>query len=118
VGTPCGGGTAPGCDGTNGLFCGGTTGSKTCMAITYVTAGMPCGDLSSTSHAECIAGGCYTATGSAGSGETGTCKADAADGTACDSVLGPGCITPARCVLTGDGGSVGTCEIPLGSTCG
>jgi hypothetical protein len=116
TGTACGG-TMSGCDGTSGLFCGGASGSKTCMAITYVGDGMPCGDLSSTSHAECIAGGCYTSTGSAGSGQTGTCKSDTADGTACDTVLGPGCVTPARCVISGDG-SAGTCEIPLGSTCG
>jgi hypothetical protein len=89
------------------------------MAISYVGPGAVCGEISNGSHAECIAGGCYTSTGSAGSGETGTCKSDAADGTACDIVLGPGCVTPARCVLTGaDGGSAGTCEIPLGATCG
>ncbi len=34
-----------------------------------------------------------------------------------DRDLGPGCITPARCVISGDG-SAGTCEIPLGATCG
>ncbi len=118
AGTACGGGTMPGCDGTNGLFCGGAAGAKTCMAITYVGDGAPCGDLSTTSHAECTAGGCYTSTGPAGSGQTGTCKADTADGTACDIVLGPGCVTPARCVLTGADGSDGTCEIPLGATCG
>lgn len=116
TGAACGG-TMPGCDGTSGLFCGGPSGSKTCMSITYVADGMPCGDLSSTSHAECVAGGCYTSTGSAGSGQTGTCKSDTADGTACDTVLGPGCLTPARCVISGDG-SAGTCEIPLGATCG
>ena len=116
AGMACGG-TMPGCDGTNGLFCGGPSGTKTCMAITYVGDNIPCGDLSSTSHAECTAGGCYTSTGPAGAGETGTCKSDAADGTACDTVLGPGCITPARCVTTGDA-SAGTCTIPLGSTCG
>jgi hypothetical protein len=118
AGTACGGSMA-GCDGTNGLFCGGTSGAKACMAITYVAAGEACGDLSTTAHAECVAGGCYTSTGPATSGQTGTCKSDAADGTACDTVLGPGCMTPARCVLTGaDGGTSGTCEIPLGATCG
>jgi hypothetical protein len=115
AGAPCGG-TMAGCDGTNGLFCGGAAGAKTCMAITYVGDGAACGDLSTSSHAECVAGGCYTATGPAGSGDMGTCKADTADGTACDIVLGPGCITPARCVLNGDASS-GTCEIPLGSNC-
>jgi hypothetical protein len=119
LGAACGGGTMPGCDTTSNLFCGGTAGAKTCMPITYVTDGMPCGDLSTTSRAECTAGACYTTTGPAGSGDTGTCKANAADGTACDIVLGPGCVTPARCVLSGaDGGSAGLCQIPLGATCG
>jgi hypothetical protein len=115
AGAACGG-TMPGCDGTSGLFCGGTAGAKTCMTISYVGDGVACGDLTSTSHAECIAGGCYTSTGPAGSGQTGTCKADTADGTACDIVLGPGCVTPSRCVINGDG-SAGTCTIPLGSSC-
>ena len=116
AGTACGG-TMPGCDGTMGLFCGGTAGSKTCMTISYVADGMPCGALSSTSRAECITGGCYTSTGLASSTDMGTCKADAADGAACDTVLGPTCLTPTRCVTTGDA-SAGTCVLPLGSTCG
>ena len=74
VGIECGG-TMPGCDGTNGLFCGGPSGSKTCMAITYVGDNMPCGNLSSTSHAECTAGGCYTSTGPAGAGRPGRARA-------------------------------------------
>jgi hypothetical protein len=117
AGTACGGATMPSCDGTMGWFCGGATGSKTCMAITYVGDGVACGDLSATSHAECIAGGCYTSTGAVGTGQMGTCKADAPDGAACDTVLGPGCMTPARCVTSGDA-SAGTCTIPIGSTCG
>lgn len=116
AGVPCGG-TMPGCDGTLGLFCGGTAGSKTCMPITYVVDGMPCGVLSATSHAECIGGACYASAGLAGTGEMGACKADATDGAACDAVLGPACGPPARCVVTGTG-SAGTCTIPIGATCG
>ncbi len=116
AGTACGG-TMPGCDGTLGLFCGGSSGAKTCMTITYVSDGMPCGALSSTMCAECITGGCYTATGLAASGEMGTCKADAADNAACDTVLGPGCLAPARCVTSGDA-SAGTCVVPNGPMCG
>jgi len=111
------GGSGPSCDGTAGLFCGGAAGSKTCMTITYVGDGMPCGDLSTTSHAECIAGSCYTATGPTGSGDMGTCKGDATDGSPCDTVLGPGCQTPARCVNSG-AGTAGTCTAPTGTVCG
>src|SRR5579863_3402609 len=35
TGAACGG-TMLGCDGTSGLFCGGASGSKTCVSITYV----------------------------------------------------------------------------------
>ena len=111
------GGTMAGCNGTEGLFCAGTAGAKTCIAITYVGDGMPCGDVSATEHVECIAGGCYTATGSAGSGETGTCRADVTDGSPCDTALGPACQTPARCILTGTGTS-GSCTAPTGTSCG
>jgi len=116
LGAPCGG-TMPGCDGVLGLFCGGAVGAKTCMAVTFATDGTPCGDLSNTAHVACSAGSCYTATGLAASGDTGTCKADVAEGSACDDVLGPGCLAPARCVTTG-GGSAGTCTLPAGATCG
>lgn len=111
------GGTGPGCDGTEGLFCGGASGSKVCMTIAYVGDGMPCGDLSTTSHAECIAGSCYTSTGLAGTGEVGACKGDATDGSPCDTALGPACQTPARCILSGVG-TAGTCIDPTGSACG
>jgi hypothetical protein len=116
VGTACGG-TMPGCDGGMGWFCGGAAGAKTCMAVSYVGDTMPCGDLSPTSFADCTAGGCYTGTGIAGTGQTGTCKTDALEGAGCDTVLGPGCLTPARCVTNGDG-SAGTCALPTGATCG
>lgn len=116
AGTACGGSAMPACDGTMGWFCGGAAGSKTCIAITYVTGGMPCGDLSTTSHADCIAGGCYTGTGPVGSGQMGTCLTDVAEGAACDTVLGPDCLEPARCVKGADG-SAGTCTVPTGSTC-
>jgi len=115
--SPCGGNTMAACDGTEGLFCGGTAGAKTCMSITYVGDGMPCGDLTSTSHAECIAGGCYTKTGPAGSGDMGTCKADVTDGSPCDTALGPSCQTPARCVVAGST-TAGTCTVPTGAACG
>jgi len=115
AGQPCGG-TLPGCDTRMGLYCVGPAGGKTCLAATYVPDAQPCGALSATTYAVCLAGGCYTATGLASSTDVGTCKADAADGVACDTVLGPGCLSPARCVLTGVGTS-GVCTEPTGAAC-
>ena len=126
VGQPCNG-TLPGCDTRMGLYCVGPSGSKTCVAATYVADGQPCGPITplasttstgtaATSYATCLAGSCYTTTGVASTTETGTCKADAADGVACDTVLGPGCLSPARCVLTGVG-TTGVCTEPTDATC-
>jgi hypothetical protein len=113
LGAACGG-TMPGCDGAQGLFCGGAMGAKKCVATSFVSNGMPCGLLSQDSFAGCTAGGCYTATGLAGPGEMGACKANAADGTACDTLFGPGCELPARCILSGNG-RAGTCRVPTGT---
>jgi hypothetical protein len=117
TGASCGGGSMPGCDGTMGLYCGGAAGAKTCMAIALVGTGQACGVLADGTHAACTRGDCYTATGLAGSGEMGTCK-DAVDApSACDTTLGPGCLAPARCVVSGDAGTAGTCVVPVGSMC-
>jgi hypothetical protein len=115
-GSPCGGRTAS-CDGQLGLYCGGTAGARTCLAISFVADGQPCGLLTGGTFAGCSgSGGCYTATGLAGPGQAGTCRAPAADGMACDSVTGPPCLGPARCVVAG-GGTAGTCTLPTGMTC-
>ena len=114
LGVACGG-TMPICDGFQGLFCGGAVGAKTCIATTFVGDGAPCGLLAPDSFAGCAAGACYTAKGLAGAGEMGMCKADAADGAACDSATGPGCEVPARCVL--GNGTAGVCRVP-GGACG
>ena len=116
VGAACGG-SMPGCDGSLGLYCGGTNGSKMCLATLFATDGQPCGALSSTTFTQCLAGSCFSSTGTvSGAGATGTCKADVTEGAACDYVLGPFCQTPSRCVPTG-GGSSGLCMLANG-TCG
>jgi hypothetical protein len=115
VGAPCGG-TMPGCDGTLGLYCAGAAGSKACAAITFVGDGQPCGTLASGMRVGCSAGECYTATGAAGATDTGSCKASVDAPNACDIVLGPGCLPPARCVVTGTG-SAGTCIVPTADMC-
>jgi hypothetical protein len=103
------------CDGWKGLACGP---SHTCSAIPYGADGAACGSIPGETFSECAgAGACYTATGIALSGEMGNCRAAAADGAACDITVGPPCLSPARCVVTG-GGNAGICTLPSGDTCG
>jgi hypothetical protein len=111
VGAACGG-MMPVCDGVQGLFCAGAMGAKKCVTTTFVGDGAPCGVLSQDSFAGCTAGACYAAKGLAGPGEMGTCKANAADGAACDAATGPQCEFPARCVL--GNGTGGVCRVPAG----
>lgn len=112
---PCGG-TQPLCSRFQGLSCEGPVGSKTCAAIALVGDGQPCGTLADGTRADCLAGECYTATGLAQVTELGTCKKQAADGSPCDTVLGPNCYSGARCV-TAAGSSAGVCTIPNVALC-
>jgi hypothetical protein len=135
VGVACGG-TMPGCDPTRGLTCAGPGGARTCTRIGYggttagpdggvtasdagaagpTPAGAPCGRLPDGTRVGCVAGTCFTATGVATGSELGTCQPLAADGEACDTALGPGCMAPARCVTTGE--TAGTCVIPTAAMC-
>jgi len=114
-GTACGA-VMPGCAGNQGLVCTGAVGAKTCAKMAFVTDGMPCGLLPDGSRADCVAGDCYTTTGLATGTDSGTCKANAADGAPCDGVLGPPCVAPARCVPAG-AGSAGACAVPTSATC-
>lgn len=146
VGAACGG-TMPGCDGTRGLACSGPNGAKICRRVIYpgyngtvsadggataadgggsdanaaptTPAGTACGQLADGSRAGCVAGACYTATGPATGSDQGTCKPFANDGDPCDTAVGPGCMFPARCVVAGagDGGTAGTCVIPVATIC-
>jgi hypothetical protein len=117
VGAACGGATMPTCDGTLGLTCNGTAGARTCLANMYVGDGAACGTAEIGIAVQCQAGSCYTASGAAGPSDMGICKADAADGGNCDTLLGPDCVRPARCVVTGSGTS-GVCTLPTGASCG
>jgi hypothetical protein len=146
IGTACSG-TTSGCDPTRGLYCGGPSGAKTCMRVVYpgyngtvgadggvtandagsdgsvavppTPAGTACGQLTDGTRVGCVAGDCYTTTGRASGSDLGTCKPFANDGDACDTVLGPGCMSPARCVVSGggDGGTMGTCVVPVATMC-
>jgi hypothetical protein len=135
VGVACGG-TMPGCDATRGLYCAGPSGSKTCTRIGYAgttagadggitaadggasgptPAGTACGQLADGSRVGCAAGTCFTGNGVASGSDTGTCQPYAADGQGCDTAVGPGCMSPARCVTTT--GTAGTCVVPTASMC-
>jgi len=116
-GAPCGG-PLPGCDSQLGLSCGGITSARSCGADVYAGDGQPCGPLTDGTTAVCAAGGeCYSPSGVALSGVIGTCKAAAADGQPCDAVFGPPCLTPARCIFSGDAGTSGVCVLVAAVDC-
>jgi hypothetical protein len=107
-----------GCDTTRGLWCTAPPDQgASCGSIVYVGDGMPCGYVSG-GVAECTSGTCYSSGGPyftyTGTTTTGTCKAFAADGAACDTMAGPECLSPARCVTSG-GSTSGTCTVPVAS---
>ena len=104
--------TSAGCDRAQGLFCNAT--SKTCTAVSYAGDGQTCGLGSDGNFTDCKAGDCLGYTLGANA-QPGTCKAKAADGAACDSVNGPFCQPPAKCVYSS--GTAGTCTVPDASKC-
>jgi hypothetical protein len=106
--------TAPGCDRAVGLFCNAT--SKTCTAVTFAANGAACGVGTDGNLIDCTAGVCFGSTIGGANPMMGTCKADAADGAACDTANGPGCSAPAKCV-TGSGSTAGTCQLADGGKC-
>ena len=89
-----------------------------CAAISYVAAGQPCGRIG-TGFTACTGGAeCFAGTPGADGGVTSTCVAPVADGAACDTVNGPPCTRPARCVGTSiDGGTKGTCAVADATQC-
>ena len=119
AGDPCGSANAHlNCDSNRGLWCL----NEACIEVAYAADGMPCGYVGD-GVVECAAGTCYSSAGptfSYAGPRTGTCKAFAMDGAACDTAAGPGCMSPARCV-TGDGGTRGVCTVPtaaVSAACG
>ena len=80
--------------------------TDTCTAgrcqSTAVTNGTTCGDGNTCNGLETC--------------QSGTCKAAALEGAACDTVLGPTCLVPARCV-TGVSGTKGMCTLPSPTAC-
>lgn len=104
--------TGPDCSADAGLTCDTTT--QQCVAQPIVAAGMTCGNVGGV-QTRCAAGAtCVKPPMSA----SGTCIAPAADGAACDTTNGPGCLSPAVCVVSSPGGTAGTCELPGDPSCG
>jgi len=107
--------TAARCENALGLVCDGTT--NKCVAAAMAAAGEPCGNVSGVRTA-CKAGGqCVLPAGMSGAQAEGTCVAPAADGAACDTNAGPPCLSPAKCVVSADGGTLGTCAVADPSKC-
>jgi hypothetical protein len=124
VGTACDGTrkTMASCQVDIGLVCIPTAkGSAigTCQKITLVGPNAACGDIGSapiTGFAVCQSSGlCKKA---ALTDPTGACVDSAAEGSPCDNnpLVGPPCLTPAKCVVSGSG-TAGTCTLPNASTC-
>ena len=82
--------TAADCSRDAGLYCAM---AGMCAALATAADGMPCGNVSGVITV-CTFGACFGASGMT----PGTCHAGAADGAACDTVDGPDCQAPARCV--------------------
>jgi hypothetical protein len=107
AGAPCDPAGAQ-CSNFAGLTC--DTQSKVCTTAALVGDGQPCG-LVGTGIVYCAAGLCV------GSGSTFTCQGYSDVGGPCDLAAGPGCISPARCVVTGGAGTSGSCAIPDATKC-
>jgi hypothetical protein len=82
-----------------------------CKASTLVTTGATCGSIGSnpiTGVADCTLGSrCYNH----------VCVAPAVEQGACNTSMGPPCLTPAKCVPSADGGTAGTCIVPDATRC-
>jgi hypothetical protein len=102
---------APGCDPNAGLYC--DSGTNTCLATAYVTAGAQCGTVNHMLMTCTDASTCFGAQGQT----PGTCIADAANGMPCDTDAGPSCIGPARCVTGGPAATAGVCRLPDPTKC-
>ena len=76
-----------------------------CAAQTYANASQPCGGSGGgTVDAVCNANGSCI---NPGDGTPAVCVAAADEGNSCDTAMGPPCLGPTRCVVSG--GTSGTC---------
>ena len=113
VGADCSNATDGGpCAGTTAnVFCD-TKGDHTCQLYTWAAAGAQCGYLGAGVSVKCASEGTCVADGG-----ISTCVPPAAVGGACDTVAGPACIPPLRCILTSTAVTSGTCQSPDPASC-
>lgn len=103
--------TGPSCDRNGGFVCNSK--AKQCAPVALAADGQPCGSVNAQNN-PCAANGlCVGASGAT----PGTCVAAAADGASCDLEQGPPCQQLARCILTSDGGTSGTCRVADAAAC-
>jgi hypothetical protein len=93
-----------GCNLYAGLACDAESG--TCQTLQLVSGGEACGTVGAQNQG-CLAGLC----------SRGACVQAAALGHACDLTSPEPCLSFAECVVTVDGGTVGTCELPGQTAC-
>lgn len=86
-----------GCDFAAGLACNAM--SLTCLTETIAAPGEACGIVANQA-ATCSGGTCIR----------GACAANIPVGGACNIASGPQCTTNARCIVSTDGGTTGTCQ--------
>jgi len=107
--------TPASCNGDLGLYCvtkAGAANLHTCQPVATATAGGACGRVDGVETICTAASSCLKADGGS------VCVARAADNAACNSVTGPQCMAPARCIGTPiDGGATGTCILPGSYSC-
>lgn len=100
------------CDGRQGLYCNVPEG-RICAKVATASTTLECGTVDG-GVIDCTNGAfCQKPTDS----KSGICIAPAADGTACDTVNGPTCARPSRCVLGSEGATTGTCQTTTPSAC-
>ena len=102
--TPCAPSPGAGCDANAGLTCDAST--DRCVLLPIAGPGQACGNTVGTVSVACTAGTC----------PRGACVPYVHVGAACD-IAGPGCISPSRCIVTGDGGTKGTCQLAGAAAC-
>jgi hypothetical protein len=100
------------CDGRIGLYCN-TEAGKVCAPVATASSSQQCGTVDG-GVIDCLSDSfCEKAMGST----AGTCVPPAAAGLPCDTVNGPNCTLPSRCVLGVAGGTSGTCQTTNPQSC-
>ncbi len=100
------------CDGRQGLYCNVPEG-RVCDRVADATATFACGTIDG-GVIDCTAGAFCQRPGTS---RSGICVAPAAEGGPCDTSSGPGCSSPARCVLSSAGATTGTCVTTNPTVC-